>query len=112
MLRSLTLLLAFQLSGEVLSSLFGWPVPGPVLGMLLLLITLIVRGRVSAGLSNDSQHILRYLPLILIPPSVGIMDYWGSLAQDAGAITLSIVLTTLLSLLLAAGLLHGLTRKR
>jgi putative effector of murein hydrolase LrgA (UPF0299 family) len=51
---------------------------------------------------------LRYLPLILIPPSVGIMDHWPALKQDGGAVALTIVLTTTLSLVLAAGVLHGL----
>ncbi|MGJ8668126.1 MAG: CidA/LrgA family protein [Oceanococcus sp.] len=109
MLRSLTILLAFQIAGEVLQALLGLPVPGPVLGMLLLLTVLILRGRVSPGLADDAQHVLRYLPLILIPPSVGIMDHWGLLANNALAVGLVIVVTTVLSLLVAAGLLSRLS---
>lgn len=106
MLRSLTILLVFQLAGECLSALLNWPVPGPVLGMLLLLSVLILRGRLSAGLADDAQHLLRYLPLILIPPSVGIMDHGPTLREEGLAVGLTIVLTTIFSLLLAAGLMR------
>ena len=111
MLRSLTVLLLFQIVGEVLQALLQLPVPGPVLGMLLLLVFLIARGRVSAGLADDSQHLLRYLPLVLIPPSVGIMDHWGVLADNLWAVCAVIVLTTAGSLILAASLMRLLATK-
>ncbi len=111
MLRSLTILLAFQLAGEALVALLHWPLPGPVLGMILLLAALLLRGRVSAGLGEDAQQLLRYLPLVLIPPSVGIMDHWHTLAADGWAVAATIVLSTLISLVLAAGLMRLLTGK-
>lgn len=112
MLRSLTVLLAFQIAGEILQALLSLPVPGPVLGMILLLAVLMLRGRVSAGLSDDAHHLLRYLPLVLIPPSVGIMNYWDVLADNALAVTLVITLTTALSLFIAAVLLSRLSARR
>ncbi len=111
MLRSLTILLAFQLAGEALAALLDWPLPGPVLGMALLFAALLIRGRVSAGLGEDAQQLLRYLPLVLIPPSVGIMDHWHTLAADGWAVATTIVITTLLSLVLAAALMRLLARK-
>ena len=112
MLRSLSILLAFQLAGEMLAALLHLPLPGPVLGMLLLFLALVLRGRVSPGLAEDAQYLLRYLPLILIPPSVGIMDYWGLLADNALAVGLTIVLTTALSLAASALLLKHLAGTR
>ena len=41
MIPSLALLLAFQLAGEVLRPALGLPVPGPVIGMVLLLLMLL-----------------------------------------------------------------------
>ena len=105
MLRSLTVLLGFQILGEMLQALFGLPVPGPVLGMLLLLCVLVLRGRVNPGLVDDAQHLLRYLPLVLIPPSVGSMNHWDVLAGNALAVSLVILLTTALSLLTAAAVM-------
>ncbi len=112
MLRSLTVLLAFQLAGEMLQALLQLPVPGPVLGMLLLLLVLGLRGRVSPGLGEDAQQLLRYLPLVLIPPSVGIMNHWDLLRANALAVSLVIIVTTALSLVLAAATLARLSGRR
>lgn len=111
MLRSLTILLGFQLAGEALAALIGWPVPGPVLGMLLLLAALAIRGRVAEGFSRDSQSLLHYLPLVLIPPSVGVMAHGEALRAAGAAMAAVIVVTTLASLALAAGLMRLLTGK-
>ncbi|MDH4174482.1 MAG: CidA/LrgA family protein, partial [Betaproteobacteria bacterium] len=44
MLGAFTLLLVYQLVGEVLVLVTGLPVPGPVVGMLLLFLSLAARG--------------------------------------------------------------------
>ncbi|MEN8719037.1 MAG: CidA/LrgA family protein, partial [Oceanococcaceae bacterium] len=46
-LHGLIALLAAQLAGELLCAVLGLPLPGAVVGMLLLLIVLAVRGRVT-----------------------------------------------------------------
>ena len=51
-------LLVFQLAGEVMVRGLQLPVPGPVLGMLLLLLVLIWRGGPSDNLRNTSQGLL------------------------------------------------------
>lgn len=112
MLRSLSILLACQLAGEGLAALFGWPIPGPVLGMLLLLAGLMLRGAVPDDFAADSHGLLKYLPLVLIPPSVAVMDHGHSLRDNALAIGAVIVLSTMLSLLVAGLLFSRLTGKR
>ena len=52
MLGTLTLLLSCQLAGELTARLLHLPVPGPVLGMILLFIGLLVRGSVPAPLQE------------------------------------------------------------
>lgn len=49
MLAHLTLLLSCQLAGEVIARLFAIPVPGAVLGMMLLFLGLAIRGEVPAN---------------------------------------------------------------
>ena len=52
MLAAITVLLVCQLVGEIVVVAFGLPVPGPVVGMVLLFVHLIVRRGVSEDLSN------------------------------------------------------------
>lgn len=67
MLGSLTLLLVYQLLGETLVLYFKLPVPGPVVGMLLLFLPLCVRGTLPDELRDTANGKLRalWLPLLV-----------------------------------------------
>ena len=54
MVGTFSLLLLYQLAGELLVRAFGWPFPGPVIGMSLLFITLLMRGTVSHELRSGT----------------------------------------------------------
>lgn len=108
LLRGLTWLILFQLIGTALNALFLHMLPGPIIGLVLLLAWLIRRGEVSEPLANASTSLLRYLPLLLVPPAVGIMAYAGAIATDFWAIAGSLVLSLLVSLLFAGWLMQKL----
>ena len=69
----LLILLVFLLLGGVLQQLFSLPVPASIIGMLLLLLALIVRGQTPDALQKITQTLSPLLPLFLIPVSVGIV---------------------------------------
>lgn len=93
MLGGLTTLLLFQCAGEVLVRALKLPFPGPVLGMLLLLIALLVRGRKPpVGLHEAGHGILRHLSLLFLPAGVGVMLYYRSLT--AAPVSMLVVLIT------------------
>lgn len=110
-LHGLIALLAAQLAGELLCELLGLPLPGAVVGMLLLLAVLAVRGRVTPALSTTAQTLLQYLPLILIPVSAGVMAHAALLRQHALLLVGVIVLTTLLSLIVCGRLAQALINR-
>ena len=113
MLESFVILFGFQLLGEACSHALHLPIPGPVLGMLFLFATLVWRKGVPAFLDRDVPRLLYYLPLLFVPAGVGVIQYGAALRQHAGALLLVLPLSTLLTLLLSAGLLRVLwTRQR
>jgi holin-like protein len=71
LLRGLTWLVLFQLLGTAINHLFVPILPGPIIGLVLLLVFLMVRGEVGEPLSEAASSLLRYLPLLLVPPAVG-----------------------------------------
>ena len=97
-LKGLTWLVVFQLVGTWLNHLFLPILPGPIVGLVLLLIFLMVRGEVDEPLSQAAKSLLRYLPLLLVPPAVGVMVYASAIAADFWAIVGSLVLSLLISL--------------
>ncbi len=98
LLRGLTWLIVFQLLGTALNVLFLPILPGPIIGLLLLLAALVWRGEVSDSLNSASLALLNYLPLLLIPPAVGVMVYVDAIAADLWAIVGALVLSLVVSL--------------
>jgi hypothetical protein len=73
LLPAFTILLAFQCLGEALVFLSASPVPGPVAGMLLLLLTLMARPRLHDNVEQGANELLRHLSLLFVPAGVGIV---------------------------------------
>jgi putative effector of murein hydrolase LrgA (UPF0299 family) len=112
LLRGLTWLVMFQLVGTGLNHLFLPILPGPIIGLVLLMIFLMVRGQVDEPLTLAASSLLRYLPLLLVPPAVGVMVYAADIAKDFWAIIGALVLSLLVSLAFAGWLMQKLIRRQ
>lgn len=111
MLKGLIVLFGFQLLGDCLSHWANLPIPGAILGTLLLLTTLMIRGTVDDHLVMVSERLLPLLPLFLIPASVGVIAYWPLVKQDGIALLLAIVISLLVAFLMTPWLFSLLTKK-
>ena len=112
MIRAIALLLTFQLAGEALRVALHLPVPGPVIGMGLLLVWLVLRGGPDDALRTTSGTLLQNLSLMFVPAGTGVMLHAGRLSDEAWPIAVALVASTLLGLLATGLTLHVLTRHR
>jgi holin-like protein len=111
MLGALTLLLVYQLAGEVIVQLAGLPVPGPVVGMLLLFLTLAWRGRAPLELRSTSQALLSHLSLLFVPAGVGVMLHFGRLGAEWLPIAAALLLSTVATIVVTALVMRGLQKR-
>lgn len=102
MLEALTLILVCQLAGEVTVLFTGIPVPGPVLGMLLLLGWLFLRGGVPESVGRVADTLLAHLSLLFVPAGVGILVHWERMRGQWAAILAALVIGTLVTLAITA----------
>lgn len=95
MLARLSLILLCQLSGEALVRRLGLPLPGPVLGLLLLLILLLARDSFALlrrgplrddGVETASKGMLAHLSLLFVAAGVGVVQEFDLLASHGTAI--------------------------
>ncbi|MCK2127442.1 CidA/LrgA family protein [Thauera aromatica] len=112
MLAALTLLLVFQLAGEVLAHSFALPVPGPVIGMALLFVALMLRGGPGENLRQTSGQLLQHLSLLFVPAGTGIVLYGERIAAEWLPLVVAMVASTLLAIIVTALLLQALARRR
>lgn len=110
MLAALTVLLVYQLIGEVLVQLLTLPVPGPVVGMLLLFITLLLRGAAPEWLRTTSNALLGHLSLLFVPAGVGVMLHFKRLGAEWLPISVALVASTVITIGVAALVMRLLQR--
>ncbi|MAL32698.1 MAG: CidA/LrgA family protein [Marinobacter sp.] len=109
-LNGVTLLLVYQLTGEILVRLIGLPIPGPVLGMVMLFVTLMIRGSAPDSLSEASSALLSHLSLLFVPAGVGMMTHFGRIADEWLPITLALFLSTVITMVATALIMQLTTR--
>ncbi len=119
MIRGFAALLACQLVGEVVARGLGLPVPGPVLGLVLVVLALHLvhrrhPGDPSAWERTDvvrvSDGLLGGLALLFVPAGVGVVQYLGLLRQQALALGAALVVSTVLTLLVTVLVFVGVNR--
>jgi holin-like protein len=109
-LVGITLLLCYQLVGEVLVMALGLPLPGPVLGMLLLLVTLVLRTSTAATVEAPAEGLLGHLSLLFVPAGVGVMVHAQRLGGEWLPILVALLVSTLLTLLAVALTMRAMVR--
>jgi putative effector of murein hydrolase LrgA (UPF0299 family) len=108
MIASLSLILLCQLIGEVIVRGLDLPMPGPVLGLLFLLLLLVGRDRFvllaigplsGGGVENASRVLLANLSLLFVPAGVGVVQKLDLLAEHGIAIIIVLAVSVVVTLL-------------
>jgi holin-like protein len=110
-LRGLAWLLVFQSIGEVLSRGLSLPLPGPVLGLMLLLAGLRFAA-VREPVGECASFILAHLSLLFVPVGVGVMTHLALLSNYGGRMLLVIALSTWIGLAVTALVLYWPDRRK
>jgi holin-like protein len=111
MIASLSLILVCQLIGEVIVRGLALPMPGPVVGLMLLLVLLLARDRFAplargplqgGGVETASRGLLANLSLLFIPAGVGVVQKLDLLAEHGIAIMAVLAVSVVVTLLATA----------
>ncbi|GGD58265.1 CidA/LrgA family protein [Croceicoccus mobilis] len=102
MLGAIALLLVFQLCGEIIHRLSGVPLPGSVIGMILLIGWLALTRREWPSLTAVSGWLTAHLSIMFIPAAVGLIDEGDALTQYGIALVLATIVSTVLTLFVTA----------
>ncbi len=110
MLRPLTTLVLCQFAGEVLARGLDLPLPGPVVGLLILLGLLVWRGGPDQAMRDTSGGLLRHLSLLFVPAGVGVVTQLDALRDDWLAIAGALLVSTALALVVTGWVMQRLSR--
>ena len=119
MLRSIFVIFFFQLLGEFLKKFFEMRIPGPVIGLILLLVILIFLKKfkktaivnLKTDVVNTSNYILSYLSLLFVPIGVGVVMHLSYLENNLFRVLIIVFISTLLTIAGTAFLMEKINRK-
>ena len=106
-MAGLLILFVFLLSGTVLQLTFNLPLPASIIGMLLLLAFLLIRGKTPTSLTQISNALSPLLPLFIIPVSVGIVTQKALLAEHGIALVIILAISLIPGALVSAWIMKG-----
>ena len=106
----LTLIFACQLLGELAVGAFSLPIPGPVLGMVLLFAWLLSRGDVPEGLGAVAGGLQRAMSMLFVPAGTGVMLHFQLLGDAALPLGLGLVVSTMLTILVTGAMMQWLAK--
>lgn len=115
MLGSMMVLVGCQLVGELVRRVFSLPVPGPVIGMILLAGVLISIGprdtmrKSREDLSDVSGFLIRFMGLLFVPAGVGIISEFQVIEAEWVPIFVGVLGSTVLSLAVTGLVMHWLS---
>ena len=120
MLNAIFIIFLFQLIGELIQKVLELNIPGPVIGLILLLTVLLLSNKYNRKLVEDqkinlitsAENLVKYIPLFFLPVGVGVVMHLSFLEDNLVKVLLIIVLGTLMTLALTALLMEKLLKNK
>ena len=110
MIAGLVQILLFQGLGELASKFLLPSIPGPVVGLVLLLAFLAWRRNVPTSIDLVASVLVQHLGLLFVPAAVGVVLFWPQLKSHALAVALALVISVVLTIAVPALLLRVMSK--
>ncbi|WP_435988109.1 CidA/LrgA family protein [Sulfitobacter sp. SH22] len=110
MIGYLTIILVCQLVGELIVGTLSISIPGPVLGMLILFLLLLIRGDLPAGLGQTADGLLRAMSLLFVPAGTGVMMHFKLLGEALLPLGAALVVSTAMTITVTALMMRWLKK--
>lgn len=102
-LSQILIIIVFSFLGELLHWLIPFPIPASIYGLTLLFVSLMLKIVKIEQVKEVSLFLIALMPVMFLPPAVGLIDLWDSLRDTWIPFAVITVVTTLI-VMAAAGI--------
>tara|TARA_R110001583_G_scaffold19176_1_gene75391 strand:- start:28188 stop:28556 length:369 start_codon:yes stop_codon:yes gene_type:complete len=110
-IRGFLIILLFLIIGKAISPLLPIVFPGSIIGLILLFLGLRIGVIKLEWVLDSANFIIKYMVILFIPLSVGIINYFDLLLNNWLVILCSIFFTSFLIMLSVGHLFQHLNKK-
>jgi len=111
MINGFIVLLSCLFVGNIISEIFSMPVPGSVIGMLILFTGLVLRKGINHSVDQVASGLISIMGLLFVPAGVGVSQYFDLLSREWPIIFFVGISTTLISIAISAYLFQALSKR-
>ena len=109
--REALIIFGIYILGELLSSVLHLPIPGNILGMVILFILLCTKVVKVDNISNVTSFLLDHLSFFFIPAGVGLMTSIGIIKSTWWQILIVCISTTIIMMGVTGIIVQTILRK-
>lgn len=111
-LRQFMIIAIISLVGEVLYAVIPLPVPASIYGLVIMLLLLCTKILSLDSIKETGIFLVEIMPILFIPPAVGLMDSWGTLRPILLPVLLIILVVTVVVMVISGHVTQFIIRKR
>lgn len=111
-IRAIVLIYLCLFAGNAIAALLPITIPGSIIGMLFLFALLSSQILPAKWVKPGCQLLIRYMVLLFVPISVGVMKYYDQIVDDLVPLIVSCLLSTLLVFIIVGYTSHYFHRER
>jgi holin-like protein len=111
MIAGLVRILFFQGLGELVSHFALTLIPGPVVGLVLLLAWFSLRRGIHADVDSVATALVQHLGLLFVPAAVGVVMFWPQLRTHALAVSVALLVSAVLTIAVSALVLKVMSKQ-
>ena len=94
--KQFTIIIFLSFLGEILHTLIPFPIPASIYGIMILFVLLERKVLRIDDVREVSDFLIFIMPLLFIPPAVGLIDVWDELRASLTAYVTIIIAVTLI----------------
>jgi holin-like protein len=93
---------AYLCAGEIIIRLTGWPIPGPMVGLVLMLCDFSFNGRADREVEQIFDGVSKHLAILFVPAGAGVIAYGAILNNGLPLILIAIIIGTTVTMVITA----------
>ena len=109
-LKQFAIIILISLMGELLSEFLPFSMPASIYGLVLMLVALMTGLLKVEHVKETSAFLLDVMPIMFVPPAVGLMDNWGVLKEILIPLVLVGTVSTIIVMVVTGKVTQGIIR--
>lgn len=105
------IILVYSFVGDIIHTTFNLPIPGSIIGLVLLFISLKTKILKLESIERAGNWLKSNMALLFVPITVGIMPYFNVIQKNWVEVTLIMVISTIITYLVTAFIAEYILKK-